>query len=100
MAEPKDMQEYTERFAANQKITGFGVNVTMHMPCPFCAEPDFMVYKIIETEDATGGTCKACNRTLLIEHEVVGPTRTIRMYQTGGPPQPEWLNPKMPQRGD
>jgi hypothetical protein len=92
------MQEFEARFAANQKIDGFGINVTMHMPCPFCAEADFMVYKVIETEDATGGTCKACGRSMEIEHTVDGPNRTIRMYQTGGPEQPDWLSPKMPRR--
>jgi hypothetical protein len=98
MAEPKDMQEYTERFAANQKISGYGADVTMHLPCPFCAAPDFMVYKIIEMEDVTGGTCKACSRSMAMDQEVVGSTRSVRMFQTGGPAQPEWLSPQMPMR--
>jgi hypothetical protein len=65
-AEPQSMDEYTKRFYENQKIDGFGIYGTgMRVPCPFCAAPDFIVHKILETEDAygKGGTCKQCGRS-------------------------------------
>lgn len=96
--EPKDAKEYLDRFAQNQKIEGFGIgNIHIHMPCPFCAAPDFLVYELLDTETAMekGGTCKECKRGA---HAIVTSQKggvQFEMVQTAGPDQPEWLVPKM-----
>lgn len=97
MAHPTSYEEYVERFHAGEKITGFGLEVTVHMPCPFCAAPDWLVYRVLNVEKAIaeGKTCTECGRTAktLVRHGEgsVG----FEIVQTGGPDQPEWLTPKM-----
>lgn len=56
--------EYENRFHANQNITGHGLETTCHMPCPFCAAPDFMIYRVLEVNEAIqkGAVCKECKR--------------------------------------
>ncbi len=101
MGEPKSMAEYAERFHANQTITGFGLETTMHLPCPFCAAPDFMVYRVIDAESAMveGATCSECKRGAAIEFSVNTPSnKQFELVQTSGDPQPDWLEPKMRRR--
>jgi hypothetical protein len=102
MGQPKSMQEYTERFHANQKITGYGIDTTMHMPCPFCAAPEWMVYRIIDSETAMveGAVCSECNRGAAMEFQVNTPSnKQFEVVQTAGEPQPDWLQPMMRRRG-
>ncbi len=100
--EPRDREEWEHLFHENQRISGTGLNTTMHMPCPFCAAKDFAVYKIIDTEDALieGAVCNACNRGAAIEFSVNMPSnKQFEMVQISGPDQPSWLVPKMRRRG-
>ena len=98
MAEPQNAAEYIERFAQNQKIDGYGVgNIHIHMPCPFCAAPDFLVYELLDTESALekGGSCQECKRAAHAEIVRQKGGVQFEMVQTAGPDQPEWLVPKM-----
>lgn len=97
--EPKDLEEYFKRFAANQRIEGYGITgVTMSLPCPFCAAADFITYKVIEVEAALkkGATCKECGRTAAAIFKRTPGEVAFNIVQTGGRDQPEWLVPKMP----
>jgi len=101
MAHPTSYAEYLERFHANQKLSGYGLDVTVHLPCPFCAAPDFMVYKVIDSEAAMvdGSTCKECSRSAAMEFSVNTPSqKAFEVVQTGGDDQPDWLEPKMRRR--
>jgi hypothetical protein len=40
------------RFEANLTTSGYGVDTTSHMPCAWCAAPDFLVAKILDFEEA------------------------------------------------
>jgi hypothetical protein len=95
---PTNLSEYNRRFALNQEITGFGITgVEQHTPCPFCAAPDFMVHKILETEEAfsKGAECRECGRSAkALFDRSTGGVR-FEIVQTGGPEQPDWLVPKM-----
>lgn len=88
-------QEYEAKFHANEKITGYGMEVTMHMPCPFCAEADFMVFRIVDTEEAhkKGAICKHCGRgaKAIFKHPVGG--IEFEFVQTVGDPIPDYLPP-------
>ena len=98
MTEPASAQEYTQRFHANQRITGFGIDgVRMHVPCPFCAAPDWLVHGILETETAMqrDTICQECGRSAraLMQRDARGVQ--FEFVQTGGPDQPDWLTPHM-----
>lgn len=84
-----DRAEYLKRFHENQRITGFGLQTTMHAPCPFCAAADFMVFKIQQTEKAMvdGAVCKECKRGLraIMHRGAGGAVVSFEFVQTEGP---------------
>lgn len=96
--EPTNIIEYNTRFLENQKISGFGPNVTIHMPCPFCTASDWLVYRILETRSAmeNGAICRTCGRgaRALFTSPAAGVTK-FEMVQFHGPDQPAWLEPRM-----
>lgn len=88
-------EEYEKKFADNQKFSGRGVETTIHMPCPFCAEPDFMIYRVIEVNDflAHEAVCKHCGRGMkgIVEKGESGVN--VEFVQTCGDPAPDFLPP-------
>lgn len=87
--------EYERLVTANTKIEGYGLDVTMHLPCPFCAAPDFMLYKVIDANDAlrAGAVCKSCGRGMKGIVQESSAETTIEMVQTCGNDPPEFLPP-------
>jgi hypothetical protein len=95
---PRNKDEYLHRFTLNQKMSGFGIKeAAAHAPCPFCAAPDFMVFKIINTENSMekGGTCSECGRSAKAILQRTPAGIAFEIVQTGGDDPPEWLTPKM-----
>ena len=94
---PRNNDELAVRINLNQQVTGFGFDTTMHMPCPFCGAPDFMVFKVIDTLEASkqGGTCKECKRSMKTIVTSIRGGRNMEFVQSAGPDQPDWLSPKM-----
>lgn len=94
---PTTVDEYFERFHANQRITGSGMDgVTMHLPCAWCAAPDFCVWLVMDSEQAMQQetTCSECGRSGRTIFHVNEPGRQeFEFVQTGGPDAPEWLTP-------
>ena len=95
--EPQNIIEFNARFAEAQKISGWGVDVTMHMPCPFCAKSDFLVGKVLAIEEALekGAVCRGCGRGARAVFTRGNGTIRFEIVQTVGPDQPEWMEPKM-----
>lgn len=93
MSECTGFEEYKRKFTANQKIDGFGLGILIHVPCPFCAEPDFLVHKLHEAERAyrDGAVCKHCGRGLrgLFNYDASGVS--FEFVQTVGVAPPDWL---------
>lgn len=87
---------YEKRFKESHKIEGFGLGVTVHVPCPFCAAPDSIVHKLIDTEDAlkVGATCSECGRGMRGVVAKTESSTTIEFVQTEGSEPPPWI-PKM-----
>jgi hypothetical protein len=94
MTHPPTRAEYDRRFAANQRLEGYGIgNVTQHMPCPFCAAPDFMVHHILDVEEvmSLGATCQECGRSLKAIFTRSEGTVHFELVQTGGDDAPDYL---------
>lgn len=98
MAEPTTKGDYESKLERHTRYTGFGLDTTAHMPCPFCAEPGFMEWKLIEVSDIIqkGAVCKFCERGMraLVVPLDGGGSRTT-MYQTQGPDPSPWV-PRLP----
>jgi hypothetical protein len=89
------MEEYSAKVMANMAVTGWGIGVTNHTPCPFCAEPDWLVFRVIDTEEAIkrDTTCQHCGRSAkaLVQRDAGGVS--FEFVQTGGADPPPWLTP-------
>ena len=89
-----DRQEYDKKYMENTKLTGTGFNATMNLPCPACAAPGYMSYKMLEVEEAMkkDTKCTACGRSFRAIIESYGPgSKQIEMVQTGGDDLPDYL---------
>jgi hypothetical protein len=96
MRDPRTHEEYAQRFAANTRVTGFGADTTMVMPCPFCAGPDFMQLRVMDFDHEVlraGATCKLCGRSARGILERTPDMTSMRMVQTGGSDPAEYLPP-------
>jgi len=86
-------EEYELKFQQNYHLSGYGLDTTAHMPCPFCAEPDFMVYKIMEIQEEMRKEhiCKACGRgTIGVITPVAGGAK-MEIVQTQGDDPPDYV---------
>lgn len=95
--QPTSVAEYTAAYHDNTRITGTGLDTTTHFPCPFCAAPDFMSAKILDTQSAMeqDSTCTVCGRSgKSIFTNSPGQT-SFEFVQTGGDDLPDWFIPKM-----
>lgn len=95
MIEPRSFEEYCAKFRENQKISGFGADTTIYIPCAFCGEPDFMVHRIIDAVNAyeAGAICKHCGRGA---RGIITRSRgsvSVEFVQTCGRDAPSWLPP-------
>jgi hypothetical protein len=88
-----DIESYNRLFNENQKLDGFGLEVTMYMPCPFCCADDFMIFRILEQKEVTRKphVCRNCNRGAMIVYtESMGGT-SFEIVQTAGEDPPDYL---------
>ena len=102
MTEPTSMDQLAVRQLENTSVSGQGTSTAQHFPCPFCGSKDWYVVRVIEFAQNHGPIeCSECGRSakLLYSTKNGGPMRggssQIEVVQTGGPDQPEWLEPKM-----
>jgi hypothetical protein len=96
MVEPRTADEYQQRFQASHRITGYGAEVETHMPCPWCAAPDWQVLPIVDVAGALQreATCVECGRAGRMVFAVNEPGhQEAELVQTGGPDAPGWLTP-------
>jgi hypothetical protein len=92
--EPDSLDEYNIRYAENMRIEGYGVDgVRTHVPCPFCAEPDWLVHGILDVEEryAKGAVCERCHRGVRALIRKEAGTTTLHFVQTEGPDAPVWF---------
>lgn len=94
-SDPNNLKEYEAKFRENASVRGYGMEVTQHFPCPFCANPDWLVMPIIEfpPESERDITCEACGRTARMLSSRTGEGMKMELVQTGGEDPPAWLEP-------
>jgi hypothetical protein len=88
-----ELEAFNKKFNENTKYSGRYLETTLHMPCPFCAEPDFLVYKIIDVNEAltAGAVCKHCHRGLKGIFNRSANGLSMQLYQTEGDDPPAFL---------
>lgn len=97
--DPPTLEAYTAQFHRNQKVTGYGIDVTMHMPCPGCAQPGFMDMSPMqaalapELPWAGDHTCENCGRAFRFTEVRGHGSLGMTMGQIAGPDLPPYLPP-------
>lgn len=102
MDENEDMkkarEDYERRFVQNEKVTGYGLDTQVHMPCPACAAADWLVYKLLDKDMkkilAAGADCPHCGRGFKVVFQDIGGGSMFEVVQTKGDDLPLYL-PKM-----
>ncbi len=91
--EPKTREEYEHRAASHMAISGFGMDVTQHFPCPACSARDWMVIRILDldTKGAEPTRCRECGRTLRIEFNRSSFSTSFRVLLVEGPDVSPWV---------
>lgn len=93
MTDPTTLDEYNATAKKNSKVTGHGLDTTLHVPCPGCAGPGWKTYKIIDAEEEFVKTsvCQHCGRGFKLEvHRAPGVTG-MKLVQTSGPDCASWV---------
>jgi hypothetical protein len=97
MSECTTIKEYEEKYQRHAVITGRGASTRLHIPCPFCAEPEFLVYPIIGTRAAmeAGAVCAHCGRgcRAVFTDDAAGGI-SFELFQTVGSDPPSFI-PRM-----
>jgi hypothetical protein len=93
MSDPETYDEYEKKQTLHQLIEGYGAAATIHSPCPFCCEPDWMVFSVLEMEPVAsrGATCKSCGRSAKLVFTRTETAVAFEIVQTGGRPPPSYL---------
>lgn len=93
--DPPDIVTYNQKFTENTKLSGYGADVRMHWPCPFCAAPDFVEFRILEQMEVTSTvhTCVWCGRGARIIYTIQDGNTSFEIVQTGGEDPPDYLPP-------
>lgn len=93
--DPATREAYDAKAKANTKMSGFGLDTAMHMPCPFCAAPDFLVYRIVDVETALSAprVCATCKRGSKAVFTRGAGGVSFEFVQTEGPDGPAYLPP-------
>jgi hypothetical protein len=85
-------KEYEERFARNQLIFGSGFGTSVSLPCPFCAAPDNLKYRVIDSEAAmTRGASQECGRSWKAIFTAIDGGKQFEIVQTAGDDPPDFL---------
>ena len=90
---PVTKEELERRFKENYRIEGFGVDMTIHCPCPFCGAPDFITYEFwrVTEELSRERVCKECGRGLRGTIERIQDAITLELEQTCGDDPPPYV---------
>lgn len=92
--EPDSLDEYNTRYQENILIEEYGVDgIRTHVPCPFCAEPDWLVHGLLDVEEKyrKGAVCRRCHRGAIVLTKKENNVTTLHFVQTEGPDIPAWF---------
>jgi hypothetical protein len=96
MADAANLDEYNRLQHARMRISGFGSDVTMSTPCPFCCAPDVAVYRVLEVGEhmKREHVCNECARAYAYVVTQAQGGIQFEIVQTRGSDPPSYL-PRM-----
>ncbi len=92
---PGTIGEFMDRFKKNQYLSGMGLDCMLHMPCPFCAAPEWIVYHIWDVKAVLtqGAQCQECGRgaKTVFHADQFGNVMHFELFQTVGDDPPAYV---------
>ncbi len=97
MKDPPDLESYLKRYHLGSKVEGYGIDVRITSPCPFCAAPDWMTWKLLGVRQTMekGAVCRECGRGARAIFAQSPGSIQFELVQTCGVDPPAYLEPKM-----
>jgi hypothetical protein len=91
--DPASYAEFNARFHQSEVVSGYGMNTTISSPCPFCAHPGWLSFKITGVRPAIerGATCEHCGRSARAIFVEKAGSVAFSIVQTGGDDPPAWF---------
>lgn len=93
--DPKTKAEFDARYDENAYIEGEGMESEAHLPCPFCAAPDFVQFRMLDAEMIAKleRVCRECSRGVVLEIKPIAKGTGVRweFVQTCGEDPPAYL---------
>jgi hypothetical protein len=94
--DPKSLRSFIIRWNENSYTRGVGLLTTVHLACPFCASPEWLIHG---TRDAAkkltaGAVCRFCLRGAKFMSTKTPTGNRAVLYQTVGSPPPIWMPDK------
>ena len=98
MSDPATPEEYETRYIAATRVSGHGMDTSMHVPCPFCTAPECLIHTVPDTMDAyaKGAVCKVCGRGFRAVITPKGNGTSISFVQTCGVDPPPFIAESIP----
>ena len=94
-SDPKTKAEFDARYDENACIRGEGMETEISLPCPFCAAPDFVVFRMLDAEMIAKleKVCSGCQRGVVLEVKPIKKNTGVRweFVQTCGEDPPAYL---------
>lgn len=99
--DPKTLADFERLAMLNASVSGFGVEVVNHIPCPFCAAAGWLDFPITAAltgyAEITGPRiCASCGREGRLDihsDEDSNGSMSFGFVQIAGPPPPAYLPP-------
>lgn len=93
--DPLSFGDYSRKQKNNERIFGFGLSTSISMPCPGCAEPDFLKTRVLDVQEALAGgaKCEKCGRSFRAKFVRTPAFVEFEIVQTSGPALPPYLPP-------
>lgn len=94
MSECTSLEDFRKKQKNNLHMEGIGKDTTIYIPCPYCAEPEFIVTKMTESGPKwlAGAVCASCGRGMqsLVITDLNG-GRKLEFVQIVGSAPPDWM---------
>jgi hypothetical protein len=96
--DPPTLEDYHHRSQERSRVIGFGVETAVVLPCPFCAAPEWLTHRIVDTLSSAlrppGVVCQVCGRGMAAIFSTLADGGTcMELVHTVGDPAPHYLPP-------
>ena len=94
MADPATKEDFESLYHSNTSVSGYGVDITQHLPCPFCAAKGWATWRLalpVSKVWAEPKKCDACGRTSKLAVTETAFSTSMQLILVDGPDPAPYL---------